>query len=423
MTGFLETVAPRRLGSDFRWLLGASWLNSLGSGMALAAGPLLIASRTSDARLISLAVLLDWLPGMLFGLYAGVLSDRHNRRTMMVLGNVLRAIILVALVTMLVTHRISIVAVLVTMFVQGTSDTFSQAAGGAVLPMVVGTADLGVASSRFQFGAMGLNRLIGPPVGALLFGLGQALPFMTELICSGLAAVLLAQLVLPPHGTARHERREVRVEIREGWTWSWASPAMRTLNLQILAFNLAYGAVWSTMVLYAHRRLGLSAAGYGLLLASIAIGGVVGALSYGWVERHLRISTIMRAGLIWEVTTWGVLAWTDHWWVAFSALALFGVHEAYWGSIFSAIRGRIVPDELRGRVGAVYIMLLTGGLVIGAAIGGPLSHGYGLTAPYWFGFACAGVVLAVIWPQLRHLTYEAPQPTAEPTAGVGPEVQ
>jgi MFS family permease len=409
----LDVVAPRRLGPSFRWLLGASWLNFVGGGMALAAGPLLVASRTSDARLISLAALLDWLPGLLFGLYAGVLSDRHDRRVMMVLGNALRAVILVALVAMLLTGRVSIVAVLVWMFVQGVSDTFTQAAGGAVLPMVVPTADLGLASSRFQFGAMGLNRLIGPPLGALLFGLGQAWPFLTQLLCSALAAVLLAQLVLPPHGTARHERRHASVEIREGWRWSWAQPAMRTLNLQILAFNLAYGAVWSTMVLYAHRRLGLSAAGYGLLLASIAVGGVVGALSYGWVERRVRMATIMRAGLVWEAATWGVLAWTDRWWVALSALTLFGVHEAYWSSIFSAIRGRIVPDPLRGRVGAVYLMLLTGGLVVGAAVGGPLSHRFGLTAPYWFGFGCAGVVLAALWPQLRHLTVEVPQPVVE----------
>ena len=58
---------------------------------------------------------------------------------------------------------------------------------------------------------------------------------------------------------------------------------------------------------------------------------------------------------------------------------------------------------------AVYIVLLTGGLVIGAAVGGPLSHRFGLTAPYWFGFGCAGLVLVAIWPQLRHLTYEAPE--------------
>lgn len=408
MSSIAEAVAPARLGTSFRYLLGSTWLNALGAGMALAAGPLLVASRTSDARLISLAALLDWLPGLLFGLYAGVLADRHDRRLLMVLGNALRAIVLLALVTMLVTHRVTVAAVLVWMFVQGVSDTLAQAAGGAVLSMVVPVPDLGVATARVQFGWMGLQRLAGPPLGAALFGLGQFWPFLTQLVCSGLAAVLLAQLVLPPHGVAREERRRASVEIREGWRWSWAHPTMRTLNLQILAFNLAYGAVWSTMVLYAHRRLGLTGTGYGLLLASVAVGGVIGAATYGTVERRLPMAAIMRAGLVWEVTTWAVLGWTDRWWVAFGALLLFGVHEAYWASIFYSIRGRIVPDELRGRVGALYVVLSTGGLVVGAAAGGPLSHGIGLTAPYWFGFGCAALVLAAIWTQLRHLAYDEP---------------
>lgn len=406
MSPIAEVVAPARLGSPFRYLLGANWLNALGAGMALAAGPLLVASRTSDARLISLAALLDWLPGLLFGLYAGVLADRHDRRVLMVLGNALRALILVALVTMLVTHHISVAAVLVTMFVQGVSDTFTQAAGGAVLPMVVQARDLGVATARFQFGSMGLQRLIGPPLGAALFGLGQYWPFGTQLVCSALAAVLLAQLVLPAHGVAREQRRRATVEIREGWRWTWRQPTMRTLNLQVFAFNLAYGAVWSTMVLYARHRLGLSATGYGLLLGCLAVGGVIGAATYGTVERRLRMSTIMRSGLVWEVTTWAVLGWTDRWWVAFAALLLFGVHEAYWASIYSTIRGRIVPNELRGRVGAVSVMLSTAGLVIGAALAGPLSHRFGLTAPYWFGFGCSAAVLAAIWTQLRHLAYD-----------------
>lgn len=374
--------------------------------MALAAGPLLVASRTSDPRLISLAALLDWLPGMVFGLYAGVLADRHDRRFLMVLGNALRGVILLALVLMLVTGRVSITAVLVTMFVQGVSDTFTQAAGGAVLPMIVTREDLGVANARFQFGWMGLNRLIAPPLGAALFAIGHAWPFLTQLVCSLLAAVLLAQLVLPPHGIEREQRRHAVREMREGWVWSWGNAAMRTLNVQIVAFNLAYGAVWSTMVLYAHRRLGLSPIGYGLLLASIAVGGVVGASTYGWLERHVPMSTIMRTGLVWETMTWGFLAWTDHWWVAFTVLGLFGVHEGYWGAILGAIRGRIVPNELRGRVGSVYTMLLTGGLVVGAAVGGPVSHRWGITAPYWFGFGCAAVVLVAIWRQLTHLTYD-----------------
>jgi len=78
----VESLLPTRLGSHFRWLVASSWTTNLGDGIAMAAGPLLVASLTDDAFLVSLAALLQWAPPLLFGLYAGVLSDRLDRRRM-----------------------------------------------------------------------------------------------------------------------------------------------------------------------------------------------------------------------------------------------------------------------------------------------------------------------------------------------------
>ena len=75
MAGAVEAVAPRRLGGGFRWLLASSWVSNVGDGIALAAGPLLVASQTHDAFLVALAALLQWLPPLLFGLLAGALSN------------------------------------------------------------------------------------------------------------------------------------------------------------------------------------------------------------------------------------------------------------------------------------------------------------------------------------------------------------
>jgi len=71
----VERAAPSRLGVGFRWLLASSWITNLGDGIALAAGPLLVASQTDSALLVALAALLQWLPKLVFGLYAGALSD------------------------------------------------------------------------------------------------------------------------------------------------------------------------------------------------------------------------------------------------------------------------------------------------------------------------------------------------------------
>ena len=402
----VDIVSPPRLGREFRLQLSASWLSAISGGMVLAAGPLLVASQTSDARLISLAALLDWLPGTVLRLYAGVLADRHDRRLMMVISGIPRVIALAILVAMLATGNVAIWAVLLVMVTMGVGDTFYNAAATTVVPMVVAKADLGVANARLQFGWMAIENLIAPPVGAALFGIARFWPFSIDLVIGALCLLIVARLRLPAHGTARHERSHLLVDLREGLRWSWRLPAVRVLNVQILTFNFAYGAVFATMVLYAHERLGLGSLGYGFLVASTAVGGVVGALTYGWLERHVRIADIMRYGLVLEVSTYGVLAWTSHWWVAMLILGLFGIHIGYWGATASSVMQRAVPHELYGRVQSVYMTLLMGGLVVGAAIGGQLSHHWGITAPYWFGFVCAALVLVVLWRGIGRLAHD-----------------
>jgi hypothetical protein len=95
-TRVLETVAPARLGHGFRWLLSSAVVNNLGDGIGLAAGPLLLASLTRDPLLVSMAVLLQRLPFLLFGFFAGAVADRIDRRDIVVAVDLLRAVTLVA---------------------------------------------------------------------------------------------------------------------------------------------------------------------------------------------------------------------------------------------------------------------------------------------------------------------------------------
>src|SRR5690606_17233862 len=107
-----ESVAPRRRGSGFRWLLASSWTSNVGDGIALAAGPLLVASQTDSAFLVALAALLQRLPWLLLGLWAGAIADRVDRRAVVMVANALRALVVVALCVLLGTGHVSIGAVL-----------------------------------------------------------------------------------------------------------------------------------------------------------------------------------------------------------------------------------------------------------------------------------------------------------------------
>jgi len=405
----LDVVFPRRLGAGFRWLVASSWVSNLGDGLALAAGPLVVASLTTDARLVALGATMQWLPPLLFGLLAGAVSDRLDRRRVILTVNLVRAGVLTVLAAALATGRVSIVAVLGALFLLGTSEVFVDNTTSTILPMIARREDLTVGNARLQAGYVTINQLAGPPVGAALFTLGVMVPFASQAILVLGATALVSRLRLPPHGKETRAPSRIHHDIAEGFRWAVRHGAVRTLVLTVFTFNLTFGAAWSVLVLYATRHLGLGEIGFGLITTIQAVGGVVGIAAYGWLTRRISLSNLMRAGLILETFTHLGLAATDSPAVAMPIFFLFGVHVFVWGTTSITIRQRVVPTELQGRVNSVNLVGVFGGLVIGSAIGGVLAESVGVTAPFWYAFVGSAIFVVLIWRQLRHLsTADAP---------------
>ena len=404
-----EILAPARLGTSFRWLLASAVINNAGDGVAVAAGPLLVASQTRDPFLVSLALLSEYLPTILFGVIAGTAADRFDRRRIVVLVNIGRAFVLVALVLTIVSGSVNIALVLVALFVLATAETFADTATSSLLPGLVDRADLGVANARIQGGFLLSNRLLFPPIGALLYALGAALPFVANAAAFALSAVLVSRIATSAPGRSDGGSGWVADTI-EGVKWLMAHPPMRTLALTIITFNVTYGAAWSVLVLYAGDRLGMNEVGFGILTSAIALGGVIGMASYGWLERHFSLGDMMRVGLLIETLTHLSLALTTSAAVALGTMVVFGAHTFVWGTTSTTVRQRAVPDELLGRVGAVYQIALVGGLVLGTPIGGLLARTFGITAPFWFGFIGSALLVAVLWRQFDYIVHASAEP-------------
>ena len=404
MSRVVDSIAPPRMGRSFRWLLSSAWVSNIGDGIALAAGPLLVASQTSEPLLVAMAGLLQRLPWLLFGLYAGVIADRHDRRLIVVLVNVVRAAVLGVLAVSIAADTVSVTVVLVAMFMLGTAEAFADITTGTLLPMMIEPRDLGLANARINVGNITLNQLVGPPLGAFLFAAGMVWPSIAQAATCALAAVLVARISVPAPERSP-EPSHARAEIVEGVRWLWHHPPIRTLTLTVTFFNVTFGAAISVLVLYAEEQLDAGAIAFGLITTAAAVGGVIGSTAYGWLERHLGMANIMRCGLIVETLTHLTLANATTLKVVLAVFVVFGVHEAAWGTTVITIRQRAVPTELQGRIGSVYMMCLMGGLVIGAPIGGLLAQVWGVTAPYWFAFAGSVVILLLIWRQLDQITH------------------
>jgi hypothetical protein len=123
-----ELIVPSRLGGSFRWLLASSWVTNLGDGITLAAGPLLVASQTHNPLAVAMATVLQRLPWLMFGLYAGVVADRASRRAIVITTGLVRAVILLLLAASILTHRVDTVVVLVALFLFGVNETFGDTA-------------------------------------------------------------------------------------------------------------------------------------------------------------------------------------------------------------------------------------------------------------------------------------------------------
>lgn len=425
----IELLLPARLGRNFRWLFAASTVSSVADGIMLAAGPLLVASVTRDPFAVAMAVFLQQLPWLLFGVAAGALIDRLDRRLLTVTVDICRALVLGMLALTAATGVVQVWVVLLAMFLLGTAETFADNAATTLVATAVPREHLGVANSRFFGSSILGNQLAGPPIGAFLFATGSAVPFGANAVCFLLAAVLVSRMRLP--AVVRESTgRPMRHDVAEGLRWLWGHAPVRTLALTLTAFNITFGAAFSVYVLYARERLGLGEVGFGLLMTAGALGSLVGSTAYQWLEKRFSMAQLMRMGLVVETVTHLVLALTSTAWVAGAMMAVFGVHAMVWGSTSTTVRQRAVPEHLLGRVTSVYLIGAVGGMALGSLIGGLIAQQWGVLAPFWFGFVGSALLTVVMWrsfAQIAHAaeavtTPDASRQEARLDGGAGPKL-
>ncbi|MGW6282124.1 MFS transporter [Kribbella sp. NPDC055071] len=309
MRSLAAFLVPDGLGADFRKIWPASIISNLGDGAMLAAGPLLVASITSEPVAVGAAAFVQQLPWLLFALFSGALVDRLDRRLMIVVADLFRAIVLAALGVAVLLGTSPLWAVYLSLFLLGTAETLADNASGALLVNAVPKEHLGQANARLFASGTVLQQLGGPPLGALLFAVGNGVPLVFDAVTFAAAAALIARVAVRPAlpdspGTA------LWTEVHAGVHWLWHHVGVRTLALSILVMNITLCAAFATWVLFARERLGLSDTQFGLLVSAGAVGGVFGMPVYHLLEPRVGSLTLLRAGLVIETTVHLILALT-----------------------------------------------------------------------------------------------------------------
>ena len=401
--------------SEFGKLWGAGTISSLGNGISGVAGPLLAAALTRDPVRVAGLLVAQTTPWVLFTLPSGAVADRMDRRRLMTLAGVVRALGLGALGLAVALGRPGLWLLYATFFLIGCAGVLYDNASTAVLPATVEGVGLERANGRMYATRTLGDSLIGPPLGGWLFTTLAWLPFLLDSAAFVLVTVLsltLSRRVGRPAVVARGTLRE---SIGEGLRWLLRHRLLRTIAISVAWSNLTLGAVTSVLVLYAQQRLGLGSVGYGLLLVWIAVGGIIGGFAANRVAAALGPGTTLRVGLIIEASTHLGLALTTNAIVAGLVLGLLGLHLIVYSSIGAALRQAIAPPEMQGRVQSSYKLLSAGGMLLGAGLGGVIAAWFGLTAPFWVGVVSVSALTLTVWRRLTNSAVEAARP-AQPAA-------
>ncbi|PXY31748.1 MFS transporter [Prauserella muralis] len=401
-----SAAARPRLGRDFATLWSANAFTNVADGVGIAAGPLLVASLTDDPTLVGGAAFVQFLPWLLFSLVSGAYVDRLDRRRLLVAVNVLRGLVIGGLAVVVWSGAATIAVVYVAFFLLGTAETLADNASTTLVPMIVDDAALPRANARLIALHSVVNQFAAPPLGAALFTVAEAAPFGLNAVAFLLAAPILAMVRrVPP---VKAERRPLRAEIGEGLRWLWRHQVLRMLATSMCLMNVTMLAAFAILVLYARQRLGTDAVGYGLLLAAMAAGSLLGAMVASRLQARFPDSVLLRTGLVIETLTHVFLALAEVPWVAAVTLVVFGVHGSLWGVVATTWRQRVVPDHLRGRVNSVYLLFSVGGAAIGSLVSGPLADTFGITAPFWCSAAVMTVLTVFAWRSFGRRLLERP---------------
>ncbi|MEV4277565.1 MFS transporter [Actinoplanes xinjiangensis] len=388
-------MARNSLGRPFWTFWTAATLANLGDGIRLAAFPLLAAALSSDPRAVAGVAAAQFLPWLVTGLYAGVLADRRGARALLAATDAARVVVLVTLAVAVATGGATIALVVAAAFLLGAAETVRDTAAQTAIPRLVPDARLERANGRLVAGEVVGNEFVGPPLGAVLFATGAALPFAVNGASLALAVMLVLSL---PLTLARRTPVEPGAPVRawDGLRWLVRRPVLRTLAFTVAAIAAADSAWFAIFVLYAQQNLGLHALGFGLLLATGAAGGVAGSFAAdrlvgAFGHRHvLTWSMASTAGFpVLLVVAPNLVAAVVVVTATSAAFAVLNVAAL-------AVRQRLVPDGLVGRVVAASRTLTYGCSALGALTGGVLAAAAGTGAPFLFS-AVIAVAAPLAW--------------------------
>ena len=391
-------------------LFTSSTVSNLGDGMVVAAGPLLALQLTNDSRLIAAVTFAAMLPWLVLSLPAGVYLDRHDRKKIMYRANLVRGLVFTLIAVSAANDTLNIYLLIAASAVAGVCELFFDMSSQAILPAIVDEESLELANSRLYISQIISNGFIGLPLGAWIFVIAISAPFAVNAIALVIAAILIRSIKVKNTAIIEQTNAPFSSELKQGLIWLWKHDLLRTLAIMLGVANMCGMFAHAVFVKFVRDELGLGARGFGILLAAISIGSILGGLVGESVSKRLGSTVaLITAYVIFGLSDLIPGIFPQIWAVAISGVVM-SIAGTIWNVITVSMRQRLIPPELFGRVNSVYRFIGTGTTAIGALIGGQIAYNFGLRATY----LASGVLLLIALVALSPAFFRAAKIYIEP---------
>ncbi len=401
--------------------VAAAGFTNLADGVATVSWAWLATLLTRDPLYVALVPVALRLPWFLFAIPAGLVTDRVNRRTLIITMDILRALAFVLAGFAIwqampfdpppykgVSSKPLFFGILLCALLVGFAEVFRDNAAQTILPSFVPHHRLESANARMWSVESVMNNLLGPVLGAFLISLFLPSPFLFNAACYMFSIMMIAT-IRGNFQPAKRETPNLRAEFKEAFDFLIANPLLRTLALTTGFWNMFHQMTLVAIVLYAQETLELAAAQYGWLLAAGAVGGILGGLFAEPVIRKLGAPLAAPLMLSMSIVDFSIMALIPHVYAAAFALFLGGFTAIIWDTVSVSNRQRLIPDAMLGRVNSMYrlmawglmpVGLLLSGLIIRAAEG-PFTRATALSLPFYVAAIGTAVLTALAWRGIR----------------------
>jgi MFS family permease len=396
--------------SNFMLLWSGQTVSQIGTGITQTAFPLLVWDITHSAAQVGLVGALGTLPYLLFSLLVGALIDRWNRKLVMILCDTGRALNLISVLVALAFGHLTVIQLGINAFLEGTFFVFFNLAEVACLPRVVTKDQLPAATAQNE-ATMGVTALVSPLIGGALYGFKQVLPFLADAVSYVVSVVSLLFIKVSFQEKRLVAHRKLHIEIKEGLSWLWHQPLIRYMAFLTGGLNFTSAGLIPILIVLVKQQHGSSFI-YGLILAIGGVGGILGAIIGGPIQRRFRFGTVIITTVWIQAIIWPFYAIAPNPIFLGVISALTFITAPVYNVVQFSYRLSLIPDELQGRVNSVFRLLAFGFQPLGWAVTGVLIQTIQVI-PTIVVLSVSTIVLAVMTTLNPHVRHARPQSEAQ----------